>query len=375
MAKRCYYEILGVERTSSDGELKTAYRRLAMECHPDRNPGDAGAEARFKELSEAYDVLKDGEKRAAYDRYGHPAFEGGRGARGAQGFDFSSSFTDVFDDLFGDLMGGRRGGGRRAARGADLRYDLAVTLEDAFKGHTAELRVPSQVACDSCGGSGAEEGSTTETCTGCAGHGKVRQQNGFFTIERTCPKCRGAGKVISKPCRTCRGAGHVKKERTLQVDIPAGVEEGTRIRLQGEGHAGQAGAPPGDLYIFLSVAPHQIFQRDGSDLYCRVPISFATAALGGTLEVPTLDGSAAKIDVPEGTQTDHRFRVRGKGMPALRAKGFGDLYVEVRVETPTKLSRAQKELLRAFAENDKGAQPETEGFFAKMKDFLGGGAA
>jgi molecular chaperone DnaJ len=375
MAKRCYYEVLGVERTSSDGELKTAYRRLAMECHPDRNPGDAGAEARFKELSEAYDVLKDGEKRAAYDRYGYAAFEGGRGASGAGGFDFSSSFTDVFDDLFGDLMGGRRGGGRRAARGADLRYDLVVSLEEAFRGHTAELRVPSHVACESCGGTGAEEGSTAETCTGCSGHGKVRQQNGFFTIERTCPKCRGAGKVISKPCRTCRGAGHVKKERTLQVDIPAGVEEGTRIRLQGEGHAGQAGAPPGDLYIFLSVAQHPIFQRDGSDLYCRVPISFATAALGGVIEVPTLGGGTAKIDVPEGTQTDHRFRVKAKGMPALRGSGFGDLYVEVRVETPTKLSKAQKELLRAFAENDKGAQPETEGFFAKMKDFLGGGEA
>ncbi len=371
MSKRCYYEILGVERTSSDGQLKSAYRKLAMECHPDRNQGDAGAEAKFKELSEAYDVLKDGEKRAAYDRYGHAAFEGGRGGRGAQGFDFASSFTDVFDDLFGDLMGGGRRG-KRAARGADLRYDMQISLEDAFKGRSTELRVPSQVVCESCGGTGTEEGSKPETCGGCSGHGKVRAQNGFFTIERTCPKCRGTGRIISHPCRACRGAGHVKKERTLQVDIPPGVEEGTRIRLAGEGNAGQNGAPPGDLYIFLSVAQHQIFQRDGNDLYCRIPISFATAALGGSIEVPVLGGGSAKIDVPEGTQTDHRVRVRGKGMPALRGGGHGDLYVEVRVETPTKLSKKQKELLRSFAENDKGAQPEAESFFAKMKDFLAG---
>ena len=369
MNKRCYYEVLGVQRTSSDGELKSAYRKLAMQCHPDRNPGDASAETRFKEINEAYDVLKDPDRRAAYDRYGHAAFENGRGGRGPQGFDFAGSFTDVFDDLFGEIMGGGRRG-RRAARGADLRYDMKITLEDAFRGRKAELRVPTAVTCDSCGGSGGEPGSSPETCNTCGGQGKVRSQNGFFTIERTCPKCRGKGRVISNPCRTCRGSGNVQRERTLQVDIPPGVEEGTRIRLSGEGNAGLNGAPPGDLYIFLSIEQHPIFQRDGTDLYCRVPISFAQAALGGTIDIPVIGGGAENIKIPEGTQTDHRFRLRGKGMPSLRGSGFGDLYVEVRVETPTKLTKKQKELLRAFAENDQGAQPDSEGFFAKMKEFL-----
>lgn len=372
MSKRCFYEVLGVERTSSDGELKSAYRKLAMQCHPDRNPGDETAEIRFKELSEAYDILKDADKRAAYDRYGHAAFENGRGRQGAQGFGFSGSFTDVFDDLFGEIMGGGRRG-RRAARGADLRYDLQISLEEAFKGRKTELHVPSAVVCDACGGTGGEPGSSPETCTSCSGHGKVRAQNGFFTIERTCPKCRGKGRVIANPCRTCKGAGSVQKERTLQVDVPAGVEEGTRIRLAGEGNAGLNGAPPGDLYIFISVEQHPIFQRDGTDLYCRVPISFAGAALGGAIEVPVMGGGTAKIEIPEGTQTEHRFRLRGKGMPALRGGAKGDLHVEVCVETPTKLSKKQKEILRSFAECDKGAQPQSESFFAKMKEFLAAG--
>jgi molecular chaperone DnaJ len=374
MNKRCYYEVLGVQRTASIEDVKAAYRKLAKELHPDRNPGDAESERRFKEVNEAYDVLKDGDKRAAYDRFGHAAFENGGGRpRGPGGFDFASSFTEVFDDLFGEFMGGGGRGQRRSNRGADLRYDLSITLEQAFHGHTAQIHVPSAVACEACGGTGAEPGSKPETCPGCNGHGKVRAQQGFFTIERTCPRCRGQGRVVRNPCKPCGGHGLVQKERTLQVDIPKGVEEGTRIRLAGEGHAGLNGGPPGDLYIFLSIAPHALFQRDGHDLLCRIPISFCTAALGGSIDVPMLGGSAAKITVPEGTQTGHQFRLRGKGMPSLRGNGgTGDFYVEVRVETPTKLSKKQKQLLREFADNADGSQPETEGFFAKMKEFLGG---
>jgi molecular chaperone DnaJ len=375
MSKRCYYEVLGVSRSCAIEDVKAAYRKLAKELHPDRNPGDKECEIKFREVNEAYDVLKDGDKRAAYDRFGHAAFENGHGARNPN-FDFASSFTEVFDDLFGEFMGGgRRGGARRGNRGADLRFDLQISLEDAFHGHMAEIRVPTAVACEGCGGSGAEAGSKPETCPACQGHGKVRQQNGFFTLERTCPKCRGQGRYVRNPCRTCSGHGQIQKERTLQVDIPAGVEEGTRIRLTGEGHAGLQGGPAGDLYIFLSVAPHPFFQRDAQDLHCRVPIGFATAALGGAIEVPMLGGgSPAKITIPEGTQTGHQFRLRGKGMPQLRSHGApGDVYVEVRVETPTKLSKKQKEMLRAFADDSGGTQPEAEGFFAKMKEFLGGG--
>ena len=375
MSKRCYYEILGLARTSSGDEIKSAYRKAAKEHHPDRNPGDATAEHKFKELSEAYEVLKDGDKRAAYDRFGHAAFEQGHGGRGgAAGFDFAASFTDVFDDLFGEFMGGGARGRGRSNRGSDLRYDMQISLEDAFKGRSAQIKVPSAVACDVCGGTGAEAGTKPETCPGCAGHGKVRAQQGFFTVERTCPKCQGRGSVVRKPCKPCSGRGHIQTERTLQVDIPPGVEEGTRIRLTGEGHAGHHGAPPGDLYIFFSVAEHPIFQRNAHELYCRVPIGFATAALSGTLEVPLLSGGSAKISVPEGTQTGHQFRLRHRGMPVLKGNGaVGDLYVEVKVETPSKLSKKQKELLRAFADNSDGAQPECEGFFAKMKEFLSGG--
>ncbi len=369
MSKRCYYETLGCKKGATIEEIKSSFRKLAMEVHPDRNPNDHTAEVRFKEINEAYDVLKDGQKRAAYDRFGHAAFENGMGGRGPSGFDFASSFTDVFDDLFGEFMGGRRS--RRQNRGGDLRFNLTITLEESFKGRNAQIKVPSAVACEGCGGSGAEPGTRAEQCPTCSGIGKVRAQQGFFTIERTCPNCRGNGRMIKNPCKKCSGTGQVQKERTLAVDIPPGVEEGTRIRLSGEGQAGFNGGPPGDLYIFISVAPHEIFQRDGHDLYCRCPVSIVTASLGGSLEVPTLDGGRAKVSLPEGTQSGKQFRLRGKGMPVLRGGGLcGDLYVEVAVETPVKLSKRQKELLREFEKaSDSGCQPEAEGFVAKIKEF------
>jgi molecular chaperone DnaJ len=370
MSKRDFYEVLGCERSASIEEIKGAYRKLAKELHPDRNPGDHVCEHRIKEINEAYDVLKDGDRRAAYDRFGHAAFENGGGGRAnGFGFDFASSFTDVFDDLFGEIMGGRRG--RRQNRGGDLRYNMEIALEEAYGGKNAEIRVNSAVPCEACGGTGAEAGSRPEACPGCGGAGKVRAQQGFFTIERTCPGCHGSGRHIRNPCKPCRGSGHVQKERTLAVNIPRGVEEGTRIRLTGEGQAGLNGGPAGDLYIFISLAPHPIFQRDGHDLHCRVPVSFITAALGGSVEVPTCDGGRARISVPEGTQTGRRIRLRGKGMPVLRGGGMvGDLYVEIAVETPVRLSRKQKELLRSFEkEGEEGMHPETEGFFARVKEF------
>jgi molecular chaperone DnaJ len=365
--KRDYYEVLGVERGAPPEAIKGAYRKLAKEHHPDRNHGDTTAEIRFKELNEAYDVLKDDQKRAAYDRFGHAAFEIG-GGRGANGFDFASSFTDIFDDLFGEFTGGRRA--RRQNRGQDLRYNLEITLEESFRGRHAEIRVPSAVACEECHGNGAAPGTIPEQCPTCSGIGKVRAQQGFFTVERTCPSCRGQGRIIRHPCKHCQGAGLVQKERTLAVEIPAGVEEGTRIRLAGEGQAGFNGGPSGDLYLFISVKPHPLFQRDGHDLYCRAPVSFVTAALGGAIEVPTVDGGRAKVSIPEGTQSGRQIRVRGKGMPVLRGGGLsGDLYVEVAVETPVKLSKKQKELLRAFESGcEPGCQPESEGFLAKLKE-------
>jgi molecular chaperone DnaJ len=373
VSKRDYYEILTLARTCTAEEVKSAYRKLAKEHHPDRNPGDHTAEHKFKELSEAYEVLKDPDKRSAYDRFGHAAFEnGGRGGGG--GFDFSASFTDVFVDLFGEFMGGKRS--QRSNRGGDLRYNMQITLDDAYRGKAAEIRVPSLVACTECTGTGAKPGTTPETCATCAGHGKVRASQGFFTIERTCPKCRGAGRVVKHPCKACGGHGQVQKERTLSVDIPPGVEEGTRIRLSGEGQAGLNGGPPGDLYIFLSVEQHPIFQRDAQDLHCRVPIGFVTAALGGEIEVPTLSGKPARVAIPEGAQTGHQFKLRGKGMPVLKSGGHhGDLFVEVRVETPVKLSKKQKELLKSFeAESPAGCNPDSESFFARMKEFLSGAA-
>ena len=376
MSKRDYYEVLGVERTASIEVIKTAYRKCAKDHHPDRNHGDATAEVRFKEVTEAYEVLKDDQKRAAYDRFGHAAFEqgmgGGRG--GGNPFDFASSFTDIFDDLFGEFTGGRKA--RRQNRGQDLRYNLEISLEEAFKGRNAQIKVPTAVACEACGGSGAEAGTKAEQCPTCSGIGKVRAQQGFFTIERTCPNCRGTGRIIRNPCKPCRGSGHVQKEKTLAVDIPAGVEEGTRIRLTGEGQAGLNGGPAGDLYIFIAVKPHTIFQREGHDIYCRAPVSFVTASLGGSIEVPTLDGGRTRVSIPDGTQSGRQFRIRGKGMPVLRGGGMtGDLYVEIMVETPVKLTKKQKDLLRQFElEAQPGAQPESEGFFSKVKDFWKGNA-
>jgi molecular chaperone DnaJ len=365
--------VLGIERTASIEVIKGAYRKLAKEHHPDRNHGDTTAEVRFKEVSEAYDVLKDDQKRAAYDRFGHAAFENGGGPR-ANGFDFASSFTDIFDDLFGEFTGGRRA--RRQNRGQDLRYNLELSLEESFRGRQVEIKVPTAVACTACNSSGAETGTRPEQCPTCSGIGKVRAAQGFFTIERTCPSCHGSGRIIRHPCKECQGAGFTQKERTLSVDIPAGVEEGTRIRLAGEGQGGLNGGPAGDLYLFISIKPHSLFQRDGHDLYCRAPVCFVTAALGGSIEVPTLDGGRARVNIPEGTQSGRQFRLRGKGMPVLRGGSMsGDLYVEVVIETPVKLSKKQKELLRAFEKDcEPGCQPESEGFLAKLKDFWTGGA-
>jgi molecular chaperone DnaJ len=373
MAKRDFYEVLGVERSVTDVELKSSYRKLAMQWHPDRNPGNAQAEIQFREVSEAYEILKDPQKRAAYDRYGHGAFENGSGGFGFSG-DFTSSMSDIFDDLFGDLMGrrgGARGGGRE--RGADLRYNMEITLEDAFRGKTAQIRIPSSITCETCSGSGAKPGSKPRACSTCNGQGKVRASQGFFTIERTCPTCHGRGEVIDDPCSTCGGAGRVTRERNLSVNIPPGVEDGTRIRLGGEGEAGLRGGPHGDLYIFLSLQPHPFFQRDGADLYCRVPIAMTTAALGGSFEVPTIDGGRTKVRVPEATQSGKQFRLRAKGMPVLRSKETGDMYIQAVVETPQNLSRRQRDLLEEF-ERVSGEEnsPESTGFFAKVKEFFDG---
>jgi molecular chaperone DnaJ len=370
VAKTDFYDTLGVERGAKADEIKKAYRKLAMQFHPDRNPGDRAAEARFKEINEAYGVLSDDEKRRTYDQFGHAAFE--NGGAGAGGFGFASNFADVFDDLFGEFMGG---GGRRgrsgALRGADLRYNLEITLEEAFAGKKAQVRAPTSVKCESCRGTGAEEGTAPVTCAMCRGMGKVRAQQGaFFFVERTCPTCHGAGQVIKDPCVVCRGAGRVEREKTLAVNIPAGVEDGTRIRLAGEGEAGMRGGPPGDLYIFLSIAPHRLFRREGAHVYCRVPIAMTTAALGGVFEAPTLDGKRERVEIPPGTQSGAQFRLKGRGMPAVRGAAKGDMYVQVVVETPVNLTRKQQELLREFAKAGKHEEtsPETAGFFAKVKE-------
>jgi molecular chaperone DnaJ len=370
--KRCYYETLEVERNADEGKLKAAFRKLAMKWHPDKNPGDATSEVRFKEINEAYEVLKDGDKRAAYDRFGHAAFEQGMGGAGGPGFGagFASSFSDIFEDLFG--MAGQRGRGGRE-RGQDLRYNMEITLEEAFQGKTAQIEIPVSVTCESCSGTGAKAGTKPKTCSTCGGAGRVRQAQGFFTLERTCPGCQGRGQMIEDPCPSCVGSGRVTRERTLSVNIPQGVEDGTRIRLAGEGEAGVRGGPSGDLYIFLSLAAHEFFQRDGADLHCRVPISLVTAALGGEFEVPTIDGGKTRVKVPEGMQTGRRFRLQGKGMPVLRARQSGDMYVQVVVETPQKLNKRQRELLSEFDRlSSTETHPESSGFFGKVKDFLDG---
>lgn len=380
MAKRDYYEVLGVARGASAEELKKAYRQKAKELHPDRNADNPNAEAQFKEVNEAYDVLKDADKKAAYDRFGHQAFEGGMGGggRGAQGFgggnaDFASAFSDVFEDLFGDFMGGRGGGGRsRAQRGSDLRYNLRVSLEEAYQGVQKTINVPSSVSCDTCRGTGAEGGAEPVTCPTCSGMGKVRAQQGFFTVERTCPTCNGMGQIVKNPCRSCGGAGRIEKERSLSVNIPAGVETGTRIRLAGEGEAGLRGGPSGDLYIFIEVREHPIFQRDGVNLYCRIPISITTAALGGEVEVPTIDGGRSRVKVPAGAQTGKQMRLRSKGMPALRGAGIGDMVLELAVETPVNLTGRQRELLMEFEKLSEENNPEGKSFFSKVKGFWDG---
>ncbi len=370
MAKRDYYEVLGVGREASADDMKKAYRKLAMKLHPDRNPGDAQAEQSFKELNEAYGALKDEDQRAAYDRFGHAAFEQGGGRPGgAGGFDFAGGFADIFDEMFGEFMGGR-GGGQSATRGADLRYNLELSLEEAYTGKQATIDVPSSVACSGCQGSGAAAGTRPVSCPSCQGAGKVRSQQGFFTIERTCPACHGAGRVIERPCGTCGGAGREHQEKSLNVNIPAGVEDGTRIRLTGEGEAGLRGGPAGDLYIFLACKPHRIFRRDGANLQLRVPLSMTTAALGGTIEVPTIDGGMARVSVPAGTQSGHQFRLKGKGMSVLRSKSQGDMYIQIQIETPVNLSKRQQELLREFdkAGGKKSHSPEAEGFFGRVKE-------
>lgn len=378
MAKRDYYEVLGLKRDASDADLKGAFRKLAKDCHPDRNPEDKNAEQRFKEINEAYETLKDPQKRAAYDQFGHAAFEGGRGPGGPGGFgpDFASSMSDIFDDLFGEFMGGRRGSPRGRStreRGADLRYNMEISLADAYNGKNAEIVVPTSVVCEVCSGSGAKPGTKPATCPTCAGHGKVRASQGFFTIERTCPTCQGRGEVIQDPCSACSGSGRITKERKLAVNIPAGVEDGTRIRLAGEGESGLRGGPAGDLYIFLSIQPHEFFQRDGADIFCKVPIAMTTAALGGQIDVPTVDGSITRVKVPEGTETGKQFRLRSKGMPVLRSKVTGDMYIQVEVETPKSLTKRQRELLEEFEEEShKETSPHSAGFFSRVKEFFEG---
>ena len=371
MAKRDYYEVLSVSRTVTETELKVAFRKAAMQHHPDRNPGDKTAELKFKEVNEAYQCLSDTQKRAAYDRFGHAAFEQGSGP-GGMGDGFGASMSDIFDDLFGDMKGrGRSNRSNGRERGSDLRYNMEITLEDAFRGKTATIKIPTSISCETCSGTGTKAGSKPKTCGTCGGQGRVRAQQGFFAIERTCPTCGGRGEIIENPCSVCAGSGRVTRDRSLSVNVPAGVEDGTRLRLSGEGEAGVRGGPSGDLYIFLSVKPHQFFQRDGADLYCRVPISMVQAALGGEFAVPTVDGGEAKVKVPEGTQSGKQFRIKDKGMPVLRSRDMGDLYIQAMVETPQNLTRRQRELLAEFdQESTQRTHPEAAGFLDKIKDFF-----
>lgn len=374
MSKADYYETLGVSREADEKELKSAFRKKAMKLHPDRNPGDADAEAKFKEVGEAYEALKDPQKRAAYDRFGHAAFENGGAGGGGGGFG-GGSMSDIFEDIFGDMMGG--GGGRRSSggrsRGADMRYNMEISLEEAFEGKTAEIEIPTSITCETCTGTGAKPGTSPSTCGTCGGVGQVRASQGFFSIQRTCPTCQGRGEVISDPCSPCSGSGRVTEEKTLEVKVPAGIEDGTRIRVAGEGEAGVRGGPHGDLYIFLSIRPHEFFQRDGADIYCRVPISMTTAALGGQFEVGTVDGTQTRVKVPDGTQNGKQFRLRGKGMPVMRANQMGDMYIQVAIETPSNLTKKQRELLTEFEQlSSEENSPESTGFFSRMKGFFDG---
>ncbi|MGB0719437.1 MAG: molecular chaperone DnaJ [Bdellovibrionales bacterium] len=380
-----FYKTLGVEKSASADELKKAYRKLAMKYHPDQNKDNPSAEAKFKEINEAYDILKDDQKRAAYDQYGSAAFDssmggGPGGFGGGFGGGGAGAFSDIFEDMFGDFMGGGRGGGRGrasqggAARGSDLQYTLEITLEEAFKGKDSTIKIPVNMACETCGGSGAEKGSTAETCPACDGHGRVRQQQGFFTIERTCPTCQGQGKTIKNPCKECGGHGRYERQKTLKVKIPAGVDNGRRIRLSGEGEAGFRGGPNGDLYVLLAVKSNRLFKRDGANLYCRVPIAMTKATLGGEIDVPTIEGKRSTVKIPPGTQTGQQFRLRGKGMSMLNTESRGDLYIEIFVETPVNLSKKQKDMIADLDKDMTGKSgskhsPESSGFFDKVKDF------
>ena len=370
-----YYELLECERTADAGTIKSSYRKLAMRYHPDKNAGCKDSEAQFKAVSEAYECLKDPQKRAAYDRFGHAAFQnGGGGGHGGGAQDFGG-FSDIFESVFGEFMGGaQRGGGRSAARrGADLRYDMEVSLEEAFHGKTTEITIDVSALCDTCDGSGAKAGTRAKTCQHCGGHGKVRAQQGFFVVERACPVCNGAGEVIADPCPDCRGEGRVEKTKTLSINVPPGVDEGTRIRMSGEGEAGARGAPSGDLYIFLHVTKHNLFEREGTTLFARAPISFTVASLGGSLSIPGLDGRTHEVKIPAGIQSGKQLRQRGAGMPVLQGRGNGDLVVQIDVETPTRLSNRQKELLEMFRETETGDEcPASQGFFAKLKGVFAG---
>lgn len=375
MAKRDFYEILGVAKGASDDELKKAYRKLAMKYHPDRNPGDAAAEEKFKEAKEAYEMLSDPQKKAAYDRYGHAGVDPNAGMGGGGGG--AGNFADAFGDIFGDIFGGGRGrsggGGPQVYRGADLRYNLEITLEQAAHGFDTTIRIPSWDECDTCHGSGAKPGTTPVTCSTCGGHGQVRMQQGFFSIQQTCPKCNGAGKTIPEPCTACAGAGKTKRNKTLEVKIPAGIDDGMRIRSTGNGEPGVNGGPAGDLYVEIHIKPHEVFQRDEDDLHCEMPISFAKAALGGEIEVPTLSGRAS-FTIPEGTQSGKTFRLRGKGIKGVRASYPGDMFCHVVVETPVKLTDRQKDLLREFEQltSEGGAKhsPQTKTWRDKVKEFF-----
>ncbi len=370
MSKRDYYEVLGVSRDTADRDIKKAYRRMAMKYHPDRNPGDAESEDKFKEVNEAYEVLSDAQKKAAYDQYGHAGVEQGAGGHGG----FDGGFSDIFGDVFGDIFGGGGGGRRRSSvqRGADLRYNLDLSLEDAVRGVEKSIRVPTLVGCEPCNGSGAKPGTSAKVCGTCGGNGQVRMQQGFFSVQQTCPTCRGEGKVISEPCGSCRGQGRVEQVKTLSVKIPPGVDTGDRIRLSGEGEAGSHGGPAGDLYVQVNVRQHPIFERDGRDLYCEIPISFVDAALGGELEVPTLNGRV-KLRVPAETQTGKLFRLRGKGVTPVRGGPVGDLLVRAVVETPVSLTSRQKELLQEFQTETEGGKkhsPKKNSFFDSVKQFF-----
>ena len=379
MAKRDYYEVLGVDKTADAKTMKSAFRKKAMECHPDRHPDDEGAEARFKELNEAYGILSDDQKRSAYDRMGHRAFEQGGGGAGAGGFqDFGDIFSQIFGGAaggggFSDMFGGGGGRQQRQARGSDLRYEMEITLEESFAGKDMDITVPIAEDCERCDGVGAEPGASVETCSTCGGAGRVRTQQGFFTMERACSTCGGQGEYVSNPCRQCDGQGQERKQTTLDVSIPAGVEDGTRIRLTGQGDAApgrSGGGQRGDLYIFISTKPHQLFERDGANLYCNAPVPMATAALGGEIEIPTIDGGRSKIKIPEGSQSGKRMRLRGKGMSVLRSTQRGDMYVELSVETPSKLSKRQREILEEFAsESGVDTSPASKNFFDKAKRF------